>query len=70
MASATPTFSTPNDSIAREVLVRGLWLSIPLAGMVIYRLRTRHGAAGLVPFLIGRYGRLASRNIMAGPAMP
>lgn len=36
------------------------WLSIPLAGMVIYRLRTRHGAAGLVPFLIGRYGRLAA----------
>lgn len=35
------------------------WLSIPLAGVVIYRLRTRHGAAGLVPFLIGRYGRLA-----------
>ena len=35
MASATPTFSTPNDSIAREVLVRGLWLSIPLAGLAL-----------------------------------
>ncbi len=36
------------------------WLSIPVAGLVIYRLRTRHGATGLVPFLIGRYGRLAA----------
>jgi len=36
------------------------WLSIPVAGIVIYRLRTRHGAAGLVPFLISRYGRLAA----------
>lgn len=36
------------------------WLSIPLAGIVIYWLRTRHGATGLVPFLIGRYGRLAA----------
>jgi solute:Na+ symporter, SSS family len=34
------------------------WLSIPVAGFVIYRLRTRYGATGLVPFLIGRYGRL------------
>jgi len=30
------------------------WLSIPVAGIVIYRLRTRHGATGLVPFLISR----------------
>lgn len=36
------------------------WLSIPVAGMVIYRLRTREGAAGLVPFLIGKYGRGAA----------
>ncbi len=36
------------------------WLSIPVAGLVIYRLRTRHGATGLVPFLIARYGRLAA----------
>ncbi|MDH3438967.1 MAG: sodium:solute symporter, partial [Betaproteobacteria bacterium] len=36
------------------------WLSIPLAGIVIYRLRTRHGATGLVPFLISKYGRLAA----------
>lgn len=36
------------------------WLSIPVAGIVIYRLRTRHGARGLVPFLISRYGRLAA----------
>lgn len=36
------------------------WLSIPFAGWVIYRLRTRHGVRGLVPFIIGRYGRLAA----------
>jgi len=36
------------------------WLSIPVAGIVIYWLRTRHGATGLVPFLIGKYGRLAA----------
>ena len=36
------------------------WLSIPLAGWVIYRLRTRLGAHGLVPFLIARYGRTAA----------
>jgi Na+/proline symporter len=36
------------------------WLSIPVAGLVIYRLRTREGATGLVPFLIGKYGRLAA----------
>jgi Na+/proline symporter len=36
------------------------WLSIPIAGIVIYWLRTRHGATGLVPFLISKYGRLAA----------
>ncbi len=36
------------------------WLSIPFAGWVIYRLRTRHGATGLVQFLTSRYGRLAA----------
>ncbi|HEY5762953.1 MAG TPA: hypothetical protein VIS73_07075 [Rhodocyclaceae bacterium] len=36
------------------------WLSIPVAGLVIYRLRTREGATGLVPFLIRKYGRLAA----------
>ncbi|WP_291995392.1 sodium:solute symporter [Candidatus Accumulibacter sp. ACC003] len=36
------------------------WLSIPVAGLVIYRLRTREGASGLVPFLIGKYGRGAA----------
>ncbi len=36
------------------------WLSIPVTGFVIYRLRTRHGASGLVPFLIARYGRAAA----------
>jgi Na+/proline symporter len=36
------------------------WLSIPVAGLVIYRLRTREGATGLVPFLTGKYGRGAA----------
>ncbi len=36
------------------------WLSIPLAGVVIYRLRTRYAATGLVQFLTSRYGRLAA----------
>lgn len=36
------------------------WLSIPVAGFVIYRLRTREGATGMVPFLIGKYGRGAA----------
>lgn len=36
------------------------WLSIPVAGFVIYWLRTRHGAQGLVTFLIQRYGRAAA----------
>jgi Na+/proline symporter len=36
------------------------WLSIPLAGLVIYRLRTRERATGLVPFLIAKYGRWAA----------
>ena len=36
------------------------WLSIPFAGWVIYRLRTREGATGLVPFLVGKYGRMAA----------
>ncbi len=35
------------------------WLSIPVAGLVIYRLRTRQGARSPVDFLVGRYGRLA-----------
>ncbi len=36
------------------------WLSIPLAGVVIYRLRTKEGATGLVSFLIAKYGRAAA----------
>ena len=36
------------------------WLSIPVAGIVIHRLRTREGATGMVPFLIGKYGRGAA----------
>ncbi|WP_217992616.1 hypothetical protein [Polaromonas sp. AET17H-212] len=36
------------------------WLSIPVAGVVIYRMRTRQGATGMVPFLISKYGRGAA----------
>ena len=36
------------------------WLSIPVAGLVIHRLRTREGATGMVPFLIAKYGRGAA----------
>lgn len=36
------------------------WLSIPVAGLVIYSLRRRYGATGLVPFLLAKYGRAAA----------
>ena len=36
------------------------WLSIPLAGFVIYHLRRHAGATSLVGFLIGKYGRPAA----------
>ncbi len=36
------------------------WLSIPLAGFVIYHLRRNTGATSLVGFLIGKYGRAAA----------
>tara|TARA_R110001583_G_scaffold165276_1_gene317792 strand:+ start:7229 stop:8635 length:1407 start_codon:yes stop_codon:yes gene_type:complete len=36
------------------------WLSIPVAGWIIYRLRTREGATGMVSFLIAKYGRGAA----------
>ena len=36
------------------------WLSIPLAGLVIFRLRRRFGATGLVSFLTTNYGRSAA----------
>jgi len=36
------------------------WLSIPVAGVVIYWLRKHFAAQGLVPFLIQRYGRAAA----------
>lgn len=36
------------------------WLSIPLAGVVIYFLRKHTGAKGLVPFLVNQYGRSAA----------
>lgn len=36
------------------------WLSIPVAGLTIYWLRTRDGATGLVPYLTGKYGRAAA----------
>jgi len=36
------------------------WLSIPFAGVVIYRIRTTTGARSLAGFLASRYGRTAS----------
>jgi Na+/proline symporter len=36
------------------------WLSIPLAGWAILRLRRRYGATSLMSFLTGRHGRLAA----------
>jgi Na+/proline symporter len=33
------------------------WLSIPLAGAAIYAIRRTTGATGLIPFLVGKYGR-------------
>lgn len=36
------------------------WLSIPLAGIAIYAIRRSTGANGLIPFLIGKYGRGAA----------
>lgn len=36
------------------------WLSIPLCGLVIFRLRRRFGATGLVSFLTSNYGRAAA----------
>ncbi|WP_369958497.1 sodium:solute symporter [Pseudomonas benzenivorans] len=36
------------------------WLSIPLTGLVIYRLRRRFAASGLVSFLSSHYGRGAA----------
>jgi len=36
------------------------WLSIPFAGWIIFRLRRRDGATGIVPWLVGKYGRAAA----------
>lgn len=36
------------------------WLSIPVAGIVIYFLRKHTGATGLISFLVSRYGRGAA----------
>lgn len=36
------------------------WLSIPLAGFAIHAIRRSTGARGLVPFLVGKYGRGAA----------
>jgi hypothetical protein len=36
------------------------WLSIPLAGVAIYAIRRSTGATGLIPFLVGKYGRGAA----------
>jgi Na+/proline symporter len=36
------------------------WLSIPLAGVAICAIRRSTGASGLIPFLVGKYGRGAA----------
>ncbi|HUJ00548.1 MAG TPA: sodium:solute symporter [Usitatibacter sp.] len=36
------------------------WLAIPIAGLAIFAIRRSTGAKGLVPFLIGKYGRGAA----------
>ncbi len=36
------------------------WLSIPVAGLVIYRIRRRLGATSLTGFLVSRFGRAAA----------
>src|SRR3989338_1939174 len=41
------------------------WLSIPLTGFVIYRLRRRFAATGLVSFLSSHYGRGAALAVFA-----
>ncbi len=41
------------------------WLSIPFAGVVIYQLRRRYGATGLIDFLTRRYGRAAAAAFAA-----
>ncbi|MBF0352047.1 MAG: sodium:solute symporter [SAR324 cluster bacterium] len=46
--------------IVGGVAYAAYWLSIPVAGLVIYWLRTRESATGLVPFLIQKYGRGAA----------
>lgn len=40
------------------------WLSIPVAGVVIVLIRTRHGAASLPEWLTSRYGRAAAATFM------
>jgi Na+/proline symporter len=42
------------------VAYAGWYLSIPVAGVVIYRLRTRTGARSLTEWIMGRYGRGAA----------
>lgn len=41
------------------------WLSIPVAGYVIYLIRTQTGAISLQQFLISRFGRLAAISFTA-----
>jgi len=40
------------------------WLSIPVAGLVIVAIRTRHGATSLPGWLTSRYGRAAAATFM------
>lgn len=36
------------------------WFSMPVAGLIIYRLRAQEGATGVVPYLVDKYGRAAA----------
>jgi hypothetical protein len=46
--------------IVGSVAYAAWYLSIPVAGVVIYRIRTSTSASSLVDFVTGKYGRLAS----------
>ncbi len=43
-----------------SVAYAGWYLSIPVVGVVVYKLRTTRGAKSLAQFVVSKYGRLAS----------
>ncbi|MSN96038.1 sodium:solute symporter [Campylobacter sp. FMV-PI01] len=46
--------------IVGGVAYAAYWLCIPVAGIILYRLRTKYNATGLVSFLNSNYGKFAS----------